>query len=143
MRLTVSDFCLTVSVTRQFLSCFMPNDTKFTKGDPRINRKGRPPVGLSFADKVRAVVGKNGDKLVEMWAAIAYGHIPHDDGDTSSSRALYIAKLNQLMAEAEMHDRLTASRMLADRGFGRPKETVEHSGEIAARTTVIHEYHSS
>lgn len=107
----------------------MAEDTKFKKGDPRINRKGRPPVGMSFADKVRAVVGKDGEKLVDMWAAIAYGHMPTDD-DASSSRALYIAKLKQLMADAEMHDRLTASRMLADRGFGKPKEQTDVTGTL-------------
>jgi len=88
-------------------------------------------------------VGADGSKLVEMWSAIAYGRIPPESDDRSSSRALYLITLKELTAKADVRDRLTASRLLAERGFGQPKEFVEHSGEVASRTTVVHEYHAS
>jgi hypothetical protein len=107
------------------------------------NPKGRPPVGLSFADKVRAVVGRDGQKLVEMWAAVSLGRIPTLEKDAASTRVLFVQVLQQMMGRAEMRDRLTCSRLLAERGFGMPKQEMEHSGTIALPTTVVHEYHSS
>jgi hypothetical protein len=115
----------------------MPKFQKGVSGNP----KGRPPLGLSFADKVRAVVGGDGQKLVDMWAAAAFGHQPTDDG--TSSRALYLTALHTLQRTATIGDRIQCSKLLADRGFGQAKELVEHSGEISALTRVVHEYHSS
>lgn len=117
--------------------------TAWQKGGVSPNPKGRPPVGLSFADKVRAVVGTDGGKLVEMWAAVAYGRIPPPDAPESSSRRLFIASCQQLSRESDVRDRLTASRLLAERGFGQPKQEIEHSGQVATMTRVVHEYHSS
>lgn len=97
----------------------------FKKGDPRINRKGRPPVGLSFADYVRARVGTGGEKLVDAWCAVALGSLPRLD-ESVSSNVLRLQTLKQLMGQADMTNRLTASRLLAERGFGQPKQDVDH-----------------
>ena len=86
---------------------------------------------------MRAVVGQDGQKLVDMWCALAWGHIPKT-GDP-----VYLTALQQLAGRAEVRDRLTASRLLAERGFGQPKQELEHSGTIALPTTVIHEHHAS
>lgn len=114
---------------------------KFVKGQSG-NPAGRPKLGLSFADKVRAITGPDGGKLAEMWAAVAWGYQPKGYEGTSS-RALYLTALHTLQREAAISDRVTCSRLLAERGFGRPKETIEHSGSVSLPTTVIHEYHSS
>jgi hypothetical protein len=106
------------------------------------NPKGRPPVGMSFAEKVRAVVGKDGSKLVEMWSAIAYGRMPVET-DKASSSTLYRESLKQLQRDAEIRDRIMCSRLLAERGFGQPKQELEHTGTVNLPTTVVHEYHSS
>lgn len=105
------------------------------------NPRGRPKGGLSFAEKVRAVVGIDGGKLVEMWSAVAYGRLPVVT--KASSAVLYLECLKQLQRDADVRDRITCSRLLAERGFGAPKQEHEHSGEIAMPTTVIHEYHQS
>lgn len=106
------------------------------------NPNGRPRVGLSFAEKVRAVCGMDGRKLVEMWAAIAYGQLPKDP-PTDSSGTLYLESLKALQRAAEIRDRITCSRLLAERGYGVPKQEIEHSGEVSLPTRVVHEYHSS
>lgn len=107
------------------------------------NPKGRPKVGLSFAEKVRAVVGLDGGKLVEMWSAVAYGRLPTIQKTAASSAVLYLECLKQLQRDADVRDRITCSRLLAERGFGAPKQEHEHSGEVSLPTTVIHEYHAS
>jgi hypothetical protein len=113
---------------------------KFQKGQSG-NPAGRPKVGLSFADKVRERVGQDGQRLVDMWAAVAFGYAPPDD--KTSSRALYLTSIRTLQGQATVGDRVRCSQLLADRGFGQAKELVELSGEISALTRVVHEYHSS
>jgi hypothetical protein len=115
----------------------------WVKGGASPNPKGRPPKGMSLAEKVRSVVGTDGAKLVEMWTAIAYGRLPHPEKKATSSGTLYLESLKALQREADVRDRITCSRLLAERGFGQPKQEVEHSGEVNLPTTVIHEYHAS
>jgi hypothetical protein len=105
----------------------MPKFQKGVSGNP----KGRPPIGLSFADKVRAIVGTDGGRLAEMWAAVAYGYEPTDD--KTSSRALYLTALHTLQRGATVSDRIACSRLLADRGFGQAKETTEQTGTLTIR----------
>lgn len=106
------------------------------------NPKGRPPIGMSFAERVRAVTGQDGNKLIEMWSAIAWGRLPKDDPKASSS-VLYLESLKALQRGAEIRDRIACSKLLAERGFGMPKQELEHTGTVSLPTTVIHEYHSS
>lgn len=113
----------------------------FAKGDPRINRNGRPKTGQSFAEKVRAAVG-DGEKLIDVWMALAVGRLPKLD-TSQSSNALYVTSLQQLQREASVRDRIQCSQLLAERGFGKPKELLEVTGEVSALTRVVHEYHSS
>jgi hypothetical protein len=105
------------------------------------NPRGRPPVGLSFADKVRNAVGADGNKLVELWSAIAFNRLPPKP--KASSAVLYYEGLKALVSAADLRDRLTCSRFLAERGFGQPKLEMEHSGTVNLPTTVVHEYYSS
>lgn len=102
---------------------------KFQKGQSG-NPAGRPKIGLSFADKVRAVVGNDGSKLVEMWAAIAWRRIPAADKDQSSSRVAYLASLTDLAEKADIRDRVVCSKLLAERGFGQPKEESNVTGKL-------------
>ena len=120
----------------------LPNFMAFQKGEAwRGNRNGRPKTGQSFAEKVRAAVG-DGEKLIDVWLALAVGRLPKLD-TSQSSNALYVTYMQQLQREASVRDRIQCSQLLAERGFGKPKEQIEHSGSINLPTAVIHEYHSS
>lgn len=82
----------------------MPNpdnikNHKFKKGDPKINRKGRPK-------KIPAL-----DTLLES--------IPESD---------YEAMIQKLMAKAKAGD-VRASEVLLDRAYGKAKQTMEVKGE--------------
>lgn len=103
----------------------------FVKNDPRINRQGRPPIGQSFADRVRSLVGADGAKLADLWFAVAYGLYP--ERTKASSRVTRIEQLEKLHTDAGVADRILCSRLLAERGFGKPKETQEHTGDIRIR----------
>lgn len=91
----------------------------FTKGDKRINRKGRP---------------KSFDALRKLAVKIAGETIPSPNGED-------ITRIEALLRV------LSSSKAPADRAlflayaYGKPKEEVEHSGEIA--TKVIIEYSES
>lgn len=83
---------------------------KFVKGQSG-NPGGRPKSLLSA---VRRIVGDDGGDLVESWRLIAFG-------TQKQIEAKYGAK-------ATMRERLLAMQELADRGFGRPVQSVEMSG---------------
>lgn len=74
----------------------------FGPGDPRINRKGRPSVGQSLADAVRRKYPP--EKIIEL----AEKHLASDDEKVA----------------------FAAVTFLADRGYGKAKETVEIQTEL-------------
>lgn len=110
-----------------------PTSGGFQPGDPRINRKGRLPVGQSLAERVRAWSGGDGGKFVEFWGAIMAGFIPDATKDDPSSRVEFVARIASIASAASVQDRLKASQLLAERGFGKPKETQDHTGSITVR----------
>ena len=108
------------------------------------NTKGRPPVGLSFAERCRAIVGADGRKLAWVYGCVA-GLIPVEqtEQDFGSSGLAFSMRIRQLMKDATTRDRIYIAGRLEDRAFGLVKQEVEHSGEVSLPTTVVHEYHSS
>jgi hypothetical protein len=81
----------------------LENRKPFKKGDERINRKGRP-------------------KLPDLKEAMAKLLAEEKDGKTALD-----AILAALRAKAAKGD-VRAAQELLDRGFGRSKQTIEHSG---------------
>jgi hypothetical protein len=84
----------------------------FKKGDERINRKGRP-------------------KLPDLKEAIAKILAEDKDGKTALD-----AILAALRAKAAKGD-VRAAQELLDRGFGRSKQTIEHSGIAFENVEII------
>lgn len=83
------------------------------------NPKGRPRTGQSLAEYIRRCGGDNGRAYVDTLHALAVG--AHDNPSI----------------------RLTALKTLLEHGYGKPKEQVEHSGEINLPIRVVHEYHEA
>jgi len=83
----------------------LENRKPFKKGDERINRKGRP-------------------KLPDLKEAMAKLLAEEKDGKTALD-----AILAALRAKAAKGD-VRAAQELLDRGFGRSKQTIEHSGSL-------------
>jgi hypothetical protein len=89
----------------------------FKKGDERINRKGRP-------------------KLPDLKEAIAKLLAEEKDGKTALD-----AILAALRAKAAKGD-VRAAQELLDRGFGRSKQTIEHSGIAFENVEIIIKKHT-
>lgn len=88
----------------------------FVKGQSG-NPKGRKPVGTTMAEYIRKIGGQNGEIYVDKLHQLATQ--PHDDARV----------------------RIMAIQVLVERGFGRPPQDVNVSGQLDSRTTVVHEYH--
>jgi hypothetical protein len=84
------------------------NCPPFAKGDPRINRKGRPPVGESLAEIVRRIgvekVSAGEDKMtrIEGLCRIVYGRALKGD--------------------------IPAAKLIFERGWGAPVQPIENVG---------------
>jgi len=79
------------------------NRTSFRPGRAWLgNAKGRPQTGDSLAEKIRAKT-RNGEDLV----------------------AFYL----EAFRKGSMRYRLEAAEWLTERGFGKPPQVVEHTGE--------------
>jgi hypothetical protein len=89
----------------------------FKKGDERINRKGRP-------------------KLPDLKEAMAKLLAEEKDGKTALD-----AILAALRAKAAKGD-VRAAQELLDRGFGRSKQTIEHSGIAFENVEIIIKKHT-
>lgn len=77
------------------------------------NPGGRRP---SLKNAVVKACGEDGDKLVKMWALIAWG-TDHD-----------FWKAYGRATKRSLRDRMDAARELADRGYGKPVQAVEMTG---------------
>ena len=87
-----------------------PEATRFKPG--QSGNPGGRPHGLRSLIQKR--VGKDGQKLVEAWCLLAFS----DDAEV-------MAKLGTKQPP-RWQDRIAALQELADRGFGRPTQTLEH-----------------
>jgi hypothetical protein len=82
--------------------------TQFKKGDPRCNRKGRPPVGESLAEIVRRIgvekVSAGADKMtrIEGLCRVIYGRAFKGD--------------------------IPAAKLIMERGWGAPVQPIENVG---------------
>lgn len=83
----------------------------FVKGDPRINRKGRPKKGRTLTD----ILAAHGSKSVEM-----------GDGQRMTQKQLLAEKLWELARTGDV----AAIKYIYDRIDGRPIESVRHSGGV-------------
>jgi hypothetical protein len=95
----------------------LENRKPFKKGDERINRKGRP-------------------KLPDLKEAMAKLLAEEKDGKTALD-----AILAALRAKAAKGD-VRAAQELLDRGFGRSKQTIEHSGIAFENVEIIIKKHT-
>lgn len=116
----------------------MRSTTSWKKGVSG-NPLGRKPgsAGPTFAERIRTAVGHDGEKLCDMWCAVALGRLP------ASKDKVYLASLKSFQQDADMGDRIACSKLLAERGFGQPMQAHEHSGEIRVPVRVVHEYQAS
>lgn len=95
-------------------------------------KKGKPSPGSGrtpdwLKTKCQDLIDKN--KLIEFLADVASGAYLENvfDGSTKTG----------LMRSAEAKDRMKAIEMLLDRGFGKPAQHLEHSGEIGGRMIIL------
>ena len=84
--------------------------TRFKPG--QSGNPGGRPKGLRSLIQKR--IGADGQKLVEFWELVAFG----EDAEVK-------ARLGT-KTPPRWQDRMTALQELADRGFGRPQQSLEH-----------------
>lgn len=78
----------------------------FSKGDKRINRKGRPAVLPGLKEAIAKVLAEEKDGVNALEAI-----------------------LKTMRAKAVKGD-VRAAQELLDRAFGKPKQSIEHSGNV-------------
>ena len=105
------------------------------------NPLGRPPIGLSFADKCRGIVSGDGHKLAWLYGCLC-GVVPVEltDARFGSSGPTFATRIKAFMRDATVRDRLYCAGRLEDRAFGLPKQELEHSGAVQVPVRVVHEY---
>lgn len=84
---------------------------------------GGRPKGLASA--VKEIAGKDGKRLVEAWAAIAFG-------STHEVKRVFGATL-----KPTVRDRLMALEQLADRGFGKAVQSIAMDEETVQSVKVL------
>lgn len=95
----------------------MPVGKPFEPGDTRQNRGGRPK---GIARRVREIVGEDGDSIALFWGAVMSGElrtvqtVVNDAGEKTGEKIVY--------EKVSVSDRLSASKFLAERGWGKPPE---------------------
>jgi hypothetical protein len=94
----------------------------FVKGDPRINRTGRPK---GFGQYIRSVTGESGEKLFKIAWMIARGAARADDYvTTKTGKAVPVRK------GPSIRERLDAVKFLAEHGFGKPQASIHMTGTV-------------
>lgn len=79
------------------------------------NPRGRPKTGTSIAEYIRKLGGENGK--------------------------VYVDELHrQATTHQDVRIRQTALGLLLDRGFGKPPQDVNLSGQVDSVTTVVHKH---
>lgn len=83
----------------------------------RANPGGRPK---GIARRVREIVGEDGDSVALFWGAVMSGElrtvqsVVNDKGEKTGEKVVY--------EKVSVSDRLAASKLLAERGWGKPPE---------------------
>ncbi len=103
---------------------------RFAKGHSVKKGKASPGSGRTpdwLKEKCKQIVDKR--KLVEFLGKVAGGEnteqVVTDQGET-------------LSVPAPIKDRIKATEILLDRGFGKVSQPLEHSGEVGGRLLFIH-----
>jgi hypothetical protein len=103
-----------------------PRGKPFKKGgDPRINVKGAPKRGDSWAETIKAIGELDGPSIASLWDTQhkEFGHLP----EGISMKQLVV----MTVYAALLRDPSPGNwRELMDRADGPVKELVEHSGEV-------------
>lgn len=89
----------------------------FKKGDPNINRKGRPPTGNAWAELLRAVGEEKEPKTGKKFKELV-------------SKRLWIECVN---------GNIGAIRELFNRMEGLPKQAIKHEGSEEEPITIVFE----
>jgi hypothetical protein len=105
----------------------MAENSRRSPGKPfKKGQSGNPggrPAGL--AAYIRQKCGDDGKNLTDFWLLVVYGT------DQEIKRRL------GCKAAPSFRDRMAAADALADRGYGKPKDTVEITGENGGPISVI------
>lgn len=108
---------------------------------PGRNKKGRPPLGMSFKERCQQVAG-DGEKLAWVYGCLG-GIAPIEavEKNFGSSGLAFSMRIRQLMQGATVRDRLNVLARLEDRAYGLMTQQHEHPGEITnLPVRVVHEY---
>lgn len=92
----------------------------FTSGDPRQNRGGRPK---GLAARVRSTIGEDGEALAGFWGAVLSGEL-RTQRTVLDAKGAPTDKTEIVVEIISVSDRLAVSKILAERGWGKPAEFV-------------------
>lgn len=81
---------------------------------------GGRPKGL--ARKVRDTIGDDGDALIGFWTSVLTGYAPFDDVKDDGT-------VVRSFERVEVSDRIAVSKILAERGWGKPAQFVPIESE--------------